>query len=219
MYREVCIKLLDSAMLVTAITGFFYSASTAYAHGLFFILHLDSDVLDRNFHQIIYSGMILSIFILFFAPFVLALLRTTYSWYVIALSNYIREGIGKGRKVVNLKKKLSMRTRKRTPIEERYFIILKPYWLVAFGIMVFIFLMVIFERQGRTAAQITLDSIESNTYNIVKFKDDGVVETLAFLYCGARNCAGMDVKTKGIRYFPQSGHYYKQVEKVSPLSP
>ncbi|WP_284193860.1 hypothetical protein, partial [Vibrio zhanjiangensis] len=54
-------KLVDSAGIAALLTAYLYCVSTAFTHGYFNTLGLDSDLLDRNFHQIIYSGLIQSL--------------------------------------------------------------------------------------------------------------------------------------------------------------
>ncbi len=55
---SVKIKLIDSATCIAVLTSYFYCISTAYTNGYLAVFGLDNDLLDRNFHQVIYSGFI-----------------------------------------------------------------------------------------------------------------------------------------------------------------
>lgn len=118
--RRFGIKFLDSAVILTIITAFLYSASTAYTHGYFGILNLDSDVLDRNFHQILYHGMILNIWTFLTVPLVVALTITTHGAFVTQMSRYVRKSFANGRKLSLLRKKLRLNIRKYNSLELIY---------------------------------------------------------------------------------------------------
>lgn len=46
----------DSAIIITLVTVYLYCASTDYLYGYYESLRLEEDVLDRNFHQILFEG-------------------------------------------------------------------------------------------------------------------------------------------------------------------
>jgi len=68
-----------------------------------------------------------------------------------------------------------------------------------------------FEGKGKEVALADLKTIESSAVqasDLVTVKIDDKLMQLLPLVCGARNCAGIDPKTKVIYYFPQNGHSY-----------
>ncbi len=70
--------------------------------------------------------------------------------------------------------------------------------------------MVEFEKQGKENAIKSQNAIERKNFTKATFIEDGSKITVAYLYCGSRNCAGIDPETKGIVYFPQKGHRVKK---------
>lgn len=53
--------LKNSAIVVTLITAFFYCSSMVYTHAYLGRLGLDSDVLERSFHAVVYQGFIFNL--------------------------------------------------------------------------------------------------------------------------------------------------------------
>jgi len=198
-------KTLDSATILAGATAFLYSSSTAYIHGYFNILSLDSDVLDRNFHQILYHGMTLNIFPLFFLPFILAVVVTLHSGFSLSVIDFYNTGYKNKKKVVKLHRLLSLR-KEKSSAQIMYSKRIKKSWVIFGFIFTFMFSMAIFDRNGRINAKSVLSSIEDGTYNSVEVKSSG--DKFVFLYCGARNCAGVDTETGLIRYFQQTGHAF-----------
>ncbi len=206
--KELVIKFIDSAATITGITAFLYAASTAYTHGFFYAYSLDSNILDRNFHQIIYHGMILNIQPILTIPFVVAIIVSTHSGYKIMLSDYLHKGFEKGRKVVKLKNKLQLSTRKKRPIEAHYSSVMRKFWLIFILLIIFMLSMGNFELKGKEAATAISESIKSRTFSKVYINGNNSKKELAYLYCGARNCAALSVENQEIIYFPQNGHSY-----------
>jgi hypothetical protein len=206
--KEFGIRYIDSAVAITFITAFLYAASTAYTHGFFYAFNLDSDILDRNFHQIIYHGMVLNIWSIFAVPFFLAIAVTIYAGYKIELSDYLKREFSNGRKIVKFKKKLKLRTRKKRAIEVYYASIIKKSWLVFTLTFIFIVCMAVFESKGKDAAAAIAESINDGTYSRVKINGKNSESDLAYLFCGIRNCAAINIGTQEIIYFPQNGHSY-----------
>ena len=54
-------SLLDSGIILAAITACLYAVGTAEYGGYLGELGLDANVLDRNFHQVVYRGFFLSL--------------------------------------------------------------------------------------------------------------------------------------------------------------
>jgi len=200
------IKFFDSAAILTFITVFLYCSSTAFIHGYFGVLYLDSGVLDRNFHQILYHGMILNIWTLLTLPFLIALFFTMYGMCATELSRYIRNSHTSGKKIVKLKRALRIEKKQPNLFELKHLKRMKISWLIFLSVFSFMLSMAYFEVQGKEAAHAILVKVANKKHNVVKVKSKEKNEPLAFLYCGARNCAALNIVTKEIVYFPQTGH-------------
>lgn len=139
----------------------------------------------------------------------------THSEYILEVSRYLKKGFEKGRKVVKLKKKLGMRTKKRNFLEQKHYRKLFFSVLLAVGSLMFFIKMYSFEKNGIEAATTILSKIEhKKVYRTVRFEGSGDAENIAFLYCGARNCAGLNTVTNNIIYFPQNGPIYHVAAKA-----
>ncbi len=145
---------------------------------------------------------------LLFAPFIAAILVTIHSVFFLSLIDYIGKGLENGKKIVVLKKFLKIKTKKDKPIEIKYLKRMKRFWYISLGAFFFILVMGIFESNGRKNAETLLLNIKNNSYGKVKVKIQDSDKNIAYLYCGNRNCAGLDLKTKEIVYFPQDGYLY-----------
>lgn len=65
--------LLNSAGLIVIITAFVFGSSTAYTNAELSVLGLNSDLMERSFHQVLYHGVIMNLVFMFFIPFSLFL--------------------------------------------------------------------------------------------------------------------------------------------------
>lgn len=205
-------SVLDGGVFLAAATAFLYCASTAHFHGYLRPLQLDSDVLDRNFHQVLYTGLLIS-----FVPSVITLLfygvaRFLYS-HVLLPS--LRESFALLRRFTRLKRKLlGKRRRKGSPLEreqKQHTMQVLAYVGVATA---FIIALAFFETRGEKEANKTLARLNNNSTfvpEIVRVKVDDEAKSLFYLTCGARNCAAIDATTKVVYYFPQNGHSYHYV--------
>ena len=206
-------KIIDSAVILTLITAFLYCASTAYIHGYFDVLHLDSDVLDRNFHQILYHGMILNIWTFLTIPFLIAAIITVHSTFFIELSRYVNKNYSSGKEIVQLRKKLRLKRKQPTTIEIKHSKRIRMCWSVFLSLFTFMTSMIYFESKGQGAAQTMQKSVEEKKYSAVRLAPKKKNKQLALLYCGARNCAALNTINNEIVYFPQKGHsqfFYKE---------
>ena len=80
---------ISGSTLLSLITGYLFCASTARYHGYIKTLRLDSDVLDRNFHQVMHDGMLTTVFPFITFLFVIAVLFLMYSYVILpACINY-----------------------------------------------------------------------------------------------------------------------------------
>lgn len=208
-------RFIDSAIVLAFITAFLYCASTAFTHGYLGVFHLDSDVLVRDFHQIIYHGMILNIWTIFGLPLFVALCISLHSSCALGLSNYLKKGFAKGRKFVALKKCFNFRTRKYSQLEKKHNKRVNVFWCIWIFAFIFFIAMALFETNGRKRALLAVEMIKNGSYNSVKINGRDTGKYLAFLYCGSKNCAAQNTKSTEyeIVYFPQSEHSIQIVTK------
>lgn len=203
-------KTTDSAILLAVTTAVLYSWSTARYHGFLSTVGLDADTMERNFHQVIYSGMVVS-----FDEILLVLLSLTAFLFVWARAivpgyvDYVRKSIKNKRKIIKIKKRII--GNRKAPLFETSSIKksnnVAIYCVISF---MFIFSLVYFERQGRDAANSALKahfSDEKSGIQEIIVKINKSEKTLSFLACGGRNCAAIESETNKIFYFPQSLGY------------
>jgi len=201
---------LDSAVILAAITALLYTWSTAHYQGYLVSLRLDFDVMERNFHQILYNGLLIS----FFPMVVLACLGSfvlfTYSHLLIPF--YVHQV----RKSTRIKKsvvryRISWFGRLNSPEIE---VNAKGYFnqslLVILFILFYLPSLIYFERLGVKRAK----DLVANHYggknsaeNMVNVKIQKKDKRLRFLGCGARNCAGIEEDTNLIFYYSISTGY------------
>jgi hypothetical protein len=214
--------LLNSAVFLAGITAFLYCAGTAYFQGYLYSLRLDAAVLDRNFHQVLYQGFVVS-----FGPVLLLLLFyfvwvLLYTGVVQSLTNWLRKTPANKRRYVKARRRW-IRKRKSTIAERlQQQHVLGALLYPALGIL-FLLTLVYFEAQGRKLASSILKQIESQTpaesSSIIHVKVDEQRKGLLYLGCGARNCAGIDLSSKTIYYFPQNGHSYQYAAPIATAPP
>ncbi len=210
---------LNSAVLLAAATAYLYCVSTAHYGGYLSPLRLDADVLDRNFHQALYSGFLISFTPTFVVLFAYGAARLIYSHCVLpAINDLLRQSASRRRIFLKLRRGWFGK-RKDSAYEKRqkqHTMSVLLYVAMAFA---FIFSLVYFESLGKKAALVTLERMEANPQPIsemVRVKIDDQVRSLFYLACGARNCAGIEASTKMVYYFPQNGHSYQHVV-VTPV--
>jgi len=200
--REPKNPLLNSSLLLAAVTAFLYCASTAHNGGFLGLLHLDANVLDRDFHQILYKGFLVS-----FAPAALALLAYAAACYFYShgvlpgLNDWLRKSCSRKRRYLKLKYCL-IEKRKDLPCERRA----KKHTFTVFRFViiciVFISSMLYFEAQGRKEARTLNKKVEKPALesDLVSAKIGDKQYKLFKLACGALNCAGVDQTTKLVYY-------------------
>ncbi len=199
-------SFFDSGMILAGITAFFYCSSSAKFGGFITPYHLDSDVLGRNFQQVLYDGFLTSYPVIFKAIFALAALSFIRSHMAIPFASEYPKIIlsvkkifkSKSGRIVNDKELKARDTTKKIMI----------YAIIAALSLTYLTKM---EATGKKEAIARLGRINTDTVlasELVNVKIDGHLKQLVFLMCGERNCAGIDQKTKEIFYYPQNGHSY-----------
>ena len=215
--------LLNSAVFLAAITGFLYCAGTAHFGGYLSSLRLDAGVLDRNFHQVLYNGFLVSFGQLLVTLFAYAGARLLYSHVVLtSLTDWLRKAPSNRRSYVKARRRWIKRKDTNTERlqKQRTASVLK---YMALGILLIVS-PVYFESQGNKEALPILKQIASGkpveSSSMIHVKINDQEKSLFYLACGARNCAGIDLSSKTIYYFPQNGHSYQYAvpAAVSPSS-
>lgn len=203
---------LNSAILLTAATAFLYCVSTAHYGGYLGPLHLDADILDRNFHQVLYNGFLISFGPMFWFLAGYGLMRLFYSHFVLPeIIDWLRHGISRRRRFLKFrhrwfgkrKDSLYEKNQKQHAIRALLYVALALALIAS---------LVYFESLGKRAARKMQDRLEAEqiaTANLVQVKINDDTKNLFYLACGARNCAGIELKTRKIYYFPQNGHSYQ----------
>lgn len=199
--------LIDSGVILAAITAFLYCAGTARNAGYLGALKLDINILDRNFQQVLYEGFIYSFVTVFNGLVTYIGIRFLYSHLLLPalVESY------KFRRIY-LKSKYWFLGKKKDSVAVK---LAKnhtsTFAFLAFILVAFILTIASFEKNGSSDANEVLTEIDSKTvldYDLVKVKIDGQEHKLYNLSCGSRNCAGIDPKTREVFYFSQTGYSY-----------
>jgi hypothetical protein len=199
-------KFIDGAIILSFCTALLYCASTVFTHGFMSVLRLDTDVLDRNLHQIIYHGMILTLAPIVIGPMVIFLASFVRSAIILEISSQVRKKFSLARKVSKVLKFLSFRHKKnKTDLEKKHIQLNATILKLAVLSFAFLCFMYYLEKQGKEHANLLLKNINAGKYHEVDVPASGV-KAMASLFCGARNCAAINPTTKEIIYFPQEGH-------------
>ncbi|PAU71178.1 hypothetical protein [Vreelandella alkaliphila] len=203
-------KPIDSAIFLAACTALLYSWSTANYHGFLIAASLDSDMMERSFHQVIYGGLVIS-----FGPIILMLIVASlslYFWSHAVLPSYIdwvRGSIKSKRRVIKIRRYwIGMRVSLGIEDQEkRRFNRVALYSLAG---MVFILSLVYFENKGQQQAKEIIDRHMANDNSpgsMVTVLINKSEKKLRYLGCGAKNCAGIERNTNKVYYFSQSSGY------------
>ncbi|ATD07094.1 hypothetical protein SIO17_08605 [Pseudoalteromonas piscicida] len=203
-------KPIDSAIFLAVCTALLYSWSTANYHGFLISVRLDSDMMERSFHQVIYGGLIIS-----FGPILLTLVVASlslYFWSHAILPSYIdwvRGSIRSKRRVIKFRrywigKRISPAIEKQ---EKSRFNRITFYSLAG---LAFIFSLAYFENKGQQQAAEILEkhmADDNSSGSMITVFINKSEKTLRYLGCGAKNCAGIEEKSNKVYYFSQSSGY------------
>jgi hypothetical protein len=111
--------LLNSGIGIAACTAFLYCVSTAYYGGFLSELHLDSEILDRNFHQVLYNGFLICFAQAFLVLATYAVTGFFYSYALLPIINdEIRRSRHRKRQFLKLKHQI-LGKRKDSKIEQK----------------------------------------------------------------------------------------------------
>jgi hypothetical protein len=143
-------SIFDSGVALAAITAFLYSTSTAYYGSYLRSLQLDTDILDRNFQEILYHGFVLSFVQIFYA---LLIYVSSCFLFSHGLLPYIRSRLQKSwkRKYRFLKDKHFILGKPTDPIIEqlakRHTIAITIYPIAFFAVLLFLFILNLKEKK------------------------------------------------------------------------
>lgn len=203
--------LTDSAIALTATTAFLYCVSTAHYHGYLNAFHLDADILDRNFHQTLYNGFVVSIPPAFLVLFLYTFAHFIYSHLIISEIRGVLRQSRKARKWIVGIKRFWGDPHKVSEFEKSQRLRTVSIAHYLFSFIALIASLVYFESEGKNAASSILTEVENNnipTSSLIVVRINGKPLHLLSLVCGARNCAAIEPRSKMIYYFPQNGHAY-----------
>lgn len=211
--------LRDSAILLAGATAFLYCVGTAHAGGYLATLGLDADILDRNFHQVLYNGFLTAIGPALVGFLIYAGARVLYSHLVLpVLMDWLYKATANKRLFLQAKRKWAggRKTQTAERTAKRHTLNVLRHSGFAFAL---ILTLAHFETQGKKDALVILKRIDMHQpppkSSLVRVKIDDTMKTLFYLSCGARNCAGMELSSKTVYYFPQNGHSYQYEEPAA----
>lgn len=206
--------ILGSGILVALGTAALYCISSAYYRGFLSGLRLDPEVLDRNFHQVLYSGFVVAL-----GPAIacMVLYAAAVTGYALVLPDLRFKRFKLKRKFARFRKKTRAASGHRKAAgratrdsekraRRRACSALKALALVLAGFVG----LVAFERRGFDEAQERLKQAEdAGSAEKLIVRIDGKLRELRYFACGARNCAAIEPVTGHVYYFPQTGHIYQ----------
>ncbi|WP_028672441.1 hypothetical protein [Saccharospirillum impatiens] len=203
-------KPIDSAIFLGACTAILYSWSTANYHGFLKAASLDSDMMERSFHQVIYGGLVIS-----FGPILLMLLVVSLSlffWSHAVLPSYIdwvRGSVKSKRRVIKIRRYwIGKRTAPSIEKQEKFRF--NRVALCSLAGVGFVLSLAYFEYKGyQQANEVIYKHMASNNSpgSMIAVLINKSEKELRYLGCGAKNCAGIEENTNKVYYFTQSSGY------------
>ncbi len=199
----------DSAIVVAGVAAFLYGISTARYYGFLRAMGLDLDVLDRGVHQVIYAGfttvLMPGVWVLGSALVALFI----YSHNVIPSAQEIlrrsyrcKRKFVRGRRIV--RKIFGVNS------EEEAIAVRRTYRLMRYVAAFFAITLALAwaEHAGSERGKKLLAVLEhdASAVPMATVFIHGREIRVAYVGCASRNCAGIDLATKTVVYFPQDGH-------------
>ncbi|MCO7225937.1 hypothetical protein [Pleionea sp. CnH1-48] len=204
-------KVVGSSIFWVLLTGYAYAISTAKYHGYLSLMKLDTDVMARDFHQIVYNGFVLNFGWLFgfllmyylFSPlymFVFYPLMVRYSFKRKQV--YIRKGL----------RWFWSANRKEYPLIINKVSANSINLLFSIIALVFVISILKFEKEGKESAREMMCYYYAapEARKNLKVVINNQPKELATLGCGAKVCAGIHWDTQEVEYFPNvTGVYHR----------
>lgn len=203
-------NFINSTTFLAVATAILYTWGTARYHGYLITLKLDSDIMERSFHQVLYSGFLISFSEIFIFLTVITFLLFFYAHGVLpGYIDFARKGFKQKRKIITIKKYI-YGSRKSPLIEINAKRRSNQYWGYFFLAMAYLFSLYYFEMEGRYLADSVIKQHASGlnkSSTMISTIINSKTATLRFLACGSKNCAGIEEQSNRIHYFPQSTGY------------
>ena len=197
--------LLNSAGLIVIITAFVFGSSTAYTNAELSVLGLNSDLMERSFHQVLYHGVIMNLVFMFFIPFSLFLVSFFYYKWVAFIQQCFcpsnKSRFKNARRYLKPLRKGGVKFKKERNALKRLGLAKDISWITLSIFVGLVILVASHERDGAAAGRAIIESVKDGSAPKVYVGDDP--KEYALLYCGAKNCAAYDTEKKLIKYFVQ----------------
>lgn len=221
--------LKNSALVISLITAFFYCSSMVYTHAYLGRLGLDSDVLERSFHAVVYHGFVFNLWATIIALLAAPALVLLRALLIIDYRRFLKENKQNKKNAIIRKLKILkfFKIKRRSfdyyekPLIKRTFQVSKVFIVLLIALI----MLARYEQDGIRAATVVKQNIanqlkEKNANNSVAFinsqRNSIITQSLPktdseliFLYCGARMCAGFDLESEKIAYIPHTGFAFK----------
>ncbi|MFB2653860.1 hypothetical protein [Shewanella seohaensis] len=222
--------LKNSALVISLITAFFYCSSMVYTHAYLRRLGLDSDVLERSFHAVVYQGFMFNLSAMMITLMIFTALVWVRTIVIIDFRKFVKTSRRNARRVCTLKNKLLnfFNIKRRSFREDEKILIKKAIIVSQFFLLLLIALFILakYEQRGgnvantlkqriaerlaekyehnKTAVATNIQPYSIMTQSVPKSDSD-----LIFLYCGSRMCAGFDLEKEQVVYIPQASFTMK----------
>lgn len=200
----------DSGIVLAGITAILYTWGTANYHGFILTLQLNSDVMERSFHQVIYSGFLISYqyalaILLFFVIF-----RYTFSHIFIAgIEEYKSKSNFARNRIIKIKRKIFPEVEHSTLTKKEFSKSKNSLKIFTIG-LAYLFSLSHFESKGADEANEIIKAHLSGKNipsQIITTIISGESKKLRFLGCGEKSCAGIEEKSNLIFYFQSTSQY------------
>lgn len=206
---------IDSAVYLAALTGFFYCTGSVYDSAYWGTLQLDPNMLDTNVYQTLLNGFIFSSASLLYSVGGLLSLWFLWAWQWLPFSNdwLLKHPSFKIRlesfalELHGGRQPSDQERHHKTTATQRFF------WLLAFIGLFLVFQVV--GNTGKRDAMKLVRKIEAQSCpqrGMIVADIAGTPRSLLGMGCGSRNCAGIDLATKTIYYFPSTGHSFQYIQ-------
>ncbi|MES9906531.1 MAG: hypothetical protein ABW168_28100 [Sedimenticola sp.] len=210
-------KLADSVILLALGTAILFCSGTAYYHGYVTTLDLETQIIERGFHQTLYQGLMLTILPAIYLSLVAFPLFYFYSHGLLQLYVDLLEGKYSRKKKLIKIKKIWLGKKKDRQIQINAKKQTTHVLIISIAVLSFIFSMFLLEKKGRNEAKevMALTSAgKAAKQKTITARIDGQKIDLQLLICGARNCAGLKMNDKNIYYFTHTSFSHKQQERM-----
>jgi len=201
---------VDSAVFLAGFTAILYTWSTAHYNGFLWMLRLDTNMMERSFHQVIYSGLLIS-----FVPALLVLVAMAFILYMYSHAilpiyiDWIRSSVGSKRRAIKFRR-FWFGKRNSPPIELRAKMLFADLAVMALFGAIYIATLAYFEHKGREKAKSLIEnhfSGKNKPSQLVKVTINKRELDLLFVGCGSRNCAGIEEASNIVFYYASSSGY------------